>query len=375
LGWLNATVRVRWKIPTDPSRFVRAVLAGASELPVAHVKVACVDPPRGAAALVRRRGAITGALVEGQPTTEATFLVNARVALPPAELEARIRESITAAASGGTLSIDELASFEPARPEPERRVLSEPEVEASCCAAFYDRPDVQYLLGDGLHPGGVDLTFRLAELLELQGGGRLLDVACGRGTSLRAIAGRYPIVGVGLDAGATSSNNGRVSLRRGDAHAIPFEDRSFDAVLCECAVSTFLMQSHATKEMARVLRPGGRLAMSDMVVDGPLPPLLAGWAENGTCLVRARSLATYAGLLRDAGLEVVNELDASSGLLEILDRIKRRLLGAALGAASGVLPAGVSFDLKPALAILREAEAAVSSGTIRYGVLVARAPS
>jgi arsenite methyltransferase len=56
------------------------------------------------------------------------------------------------------------------------------EVKA-CCAALYESDWARLLLGDSLHPGGLALTERLGSLLGLGPGDRVLDVACGPGTS------------------------------------------------------------------------------------------------------------------------------------------------------------------------------------------------
>ena len=61
------------------------------------------------------------------------------------------------------------------------------------------------------------------------------------------------------------------AFRRGDAEGLPFEDQSFDALFSECSFCTFPDKTSAAEEMARVLRPGGRLGLTDVTVSGPLP--------------------------------------------------------------------------------------------------------
>jgi SAM-dependent methyltransferase len=50
----------------------------------------------------------------------------------------------------------------------------------------------------------------------------------------------------------------RVFFRQGDAECLPFADRSFDAIVCECAFCTFPNKQAAAKEFARVLRKGAK---------------------------------------------------------------------------------------------------------------------
>jgi ubiquinone/menaquinone biosynthesis C-methylase UbiE len=309
---------------------------------------------------------------------EASFLVNARVALAPTELEQRLRQAMSDALPGGHIHWEQWECFRPAPPEPTHRHAYRCGTadDASCCAAFYDRAEVRFLLGDSLHPGGIDLTLRMAQHLDLGDDQSVLDVACGRAVSLKAIGEAWPVTGVGLDAGVAQpgpGSNGEIGieLHRGDAHDIPFDDGRFDAVLCECALSTFHDQARALREMRRVLRRGGRLALSDMVVEGEVPEELEDWVNLGTCLAGARRFSGYEEALKQAGFEILERWDASDGLHEMMGRIKRNLLGFALARATGNLPLDVNIDVKEGRALLRTAEQAVRNGVVGYGVYIA----
>ena len=59
----------------------------------------------------------------------------------------------------------------------------DPEMVKACCAAAYGLDLVAMFLGESYHPGGADLTRRLADAMELRSGTRLLDVAAGIGTT------------------------------------------------------------------------------------------------------------------------------------------------------------------------------------------------
>ncbi len=368
LGWCNGRVRLRSTAPFSPTAVLTRFLEALADVPVAHVKLTGVEPRMGTAALVRR-GASPWLDTSGVPpqVREIAWVVNARIALPPEQLSSLVREAMSNAAQPATAEWEEFTCFRPARPIPTCRSGD----EASCCAAFYARPDVRYLLGESFHPGGTDLTIEMVAGLGIEHGGRVLDVACGNGASLRALVEAYPVHAVGMDASSPEFREGRLELRRGDAHAIPEKAGSFGAVICECALSTFADQPKALAEMFRVLRPGGRLAISDMVVEGTIPEALAPWVNVGTCLARARSARGYSRLLEDAGFTLLTSWDASDALLDLLSRVKRNLVGAALAKAAGVLPSEVRIDVRTGRTLLREAEAAVRSGAIGYSVLIA----
>lgn len=251
------------------------------------------------------------------------------------------------------------------------------------CALVYEHPGVRWLLGDELHPGGAATTRRALELAGVGGGDRLLDVACGHGASAVLAARELGCEVVGLEygegavaeAGAAARAAGvasRVSFVRGDAEALPFADGSFDAVLCECSLCTFPDKARAAGEIRRVLRPGGRVALSDVVVDrARLPDSLRGPLAALACVGDALSLAGYAELLGAAGLVVqaVESRDEDAALLA--RRVHERLRGARL---MGVVRLeGAPLDVSEAIELVARGRAAIGSGVIGYAIFVAEA--
>lgn len=374
LGWCNARLRLSGAAPFSTLEVARRFLSLMAELPIAHLKLTGIEPQGGTAAIVRAHSEPT-LLFDGVPTRveEARWLINARVAVPPEVLVAQLKSAMALAAPGLELTWEELECFRPSAPTPTHRYALRcgSGDDASCCAAFYDRADVRALLGDSWHPGGVELTLALGSRLALGPDKRILDVACGAGTSLAALIERHQVLGFGLDKEARAASDEARRIVRGDAHAIPFEDGFFDAIVCECALSTFVDQPTAVAEMRRVLRPGGRVAISDMAVEGAIPDALRDWVHTGTCLSRALTSDAYVATLEAAGLRLVERWDASDALRELLLRIKKNLVGAAFAAASGNLGGAFKVDMKYARDVLREATRAVDAGTIRYTALIA----
>lgn len=373
LGWFNGRAEVVSVVPFDPRAVLLHLLEQLKGLAVAHLKLSTLSPPGAFAAIVRRDGKVNAAFDDlPARATALEFLLNARVALSPADLETRVRSALIKAAGTASSTWKELACFEPGRPVPVHRYTYRCGTgdDASCCASFYERPDVNYLLGDSLHPGGTELTLRLAKELRLAGGGRLLDVACGKGTSLRAVLAAFPISGVGLDSSSTKAVSERFETVRGDAHRIPFPDASFDALLCECAVSTFADANGALNEMRRVAKPGARIAVSDMIVEGPIPEKLRPYAHTGACLAGARTERGYRALFEEAGFTVLAATDETAGLRAMLGLIKRNLVGAALAKKAGLLPAEVDIDVTKGRDLLREAEETIARGHVRYGAWI-----
>lgn len=121
------------------------------------------------------------------------------------------------------------------------------------------------------------------ERLELRPDDLLLDVATGAGGAGRQLAASVAEV-VGIDSTEAMLAAGRreadtaglhnVEFLHADAASLPFEDESFDVVVCRFAIHHFTEPAVQMKEMIRCLRPGGRLAFADMVAD-PDPAIAA----------------------------------------------------------------------------------------------------
>ena len=170
-------------------------------------------------------------------------------------------------------------------------------VAPSCCT-IYEQPWVEDLLGESFHPGGMELTQRSIASLRLPPGSRVIDVACGTGISAQALAkAGFEVLGIDASAKQVEAASKRagetagLAFKVGRADALPVEMAAFDGIFCECALSLVSDKAAVTKNWIQALRPLGRLAISDMVVSGPLPDSLAGEVGNWACLGGALSAA------------------------------------------------------------------------------------
>lgn len=110
---------------------------------------------------------------------------------------------------------------------------------------------------------------RVVDAARIQPGQRVIDVACGTGVLTRLVAQRVGSGGsvVGLDINeemlaVAERKAPAIEWQRGPAEALPFDDGSFDAVVSQFGLMFFQDRRAALQEMARVLRPGGRLAVA-----------------------------------------------------------------------------------------------------------------
>lgn len=257
----------------------------------------------------------------------------------------------------------------------------DPETVKACCAAAYEQDLVGLLLGESYHPGGLPLTRHLGRALHLRPGQRALDVAAGPGATACLLADEFGVEVDGIDLGpasvqrarAMASGRGlaeRVRFHLGDAEHLPFEDGTFDVVICECALCTFPDKATAAGEFARVLRPGGRVGMTDVTLDpARLDPELATLTGYVACIADARPAAEYAGLLEAAGLRPVTSEAHDEALSRMIEQIEARLRAWALLG----LP-GPALDPAEISRYTRAAAAAVADGVAGYHLLVARKP-
>jgi ubiquinone/menaquinone biosynthesis C-methylase UbiE len=143
---------------------------------------------------------------------------------------------------------------------------------------YWDNPpDLTSPCGPGeFRAAQARLTECALDLAPVQAGNRVLDVACGFGGTLARLAGRCPkgfLVGLNIDPrqlelcrDVDPAAGGGLALTAGDACALPFADGAFDHVLCVEAMFHFRSRRGFFFEAARVLRQGGSLVVTDILL-------------------------------------------------------------------------------------------------------------
>jgi arsenite methyltransferase len=155
-------------------------------------------------------------------------------------------------------------------------------------------------------------------LAELREGETVLDLGSGGGIDVLLSAKRVAPTGkaYGLDmtddmlalarenqqkAGVTN-----VEFLKGEIEAIPLPDSSVDVIISNCVINLSADKGQALREAFRVLKPGGRFAVSDVVVRGELPPELRRSMELWVgCVAGALNEQEYQRLLGESGFEQI----------------------------------------------------------------------
>jgi SAM-dependent methyltransferase len=207
-----------------------------------------------------------------------------------------------------------------------------------------------------LHPGGTAATEQLLDRADIGPETRLLDVGCGAGDALSVARDRGADT-IGIDP--EPSTDWAV---QGDATALPIKSGSVNILLAECVLCLTDLDA-ALAEANRVLSAGGRLALSDVVVDGDRPDVPDTVAE-AFCLTGARGRDRLTDRVEAAGFGVQTVSDHHDDLLEMRDQVTDRV------DYEGLL--GVMGERgERALEAIETLETAVESGDVSYVSMVA----
>ena len=141
---------------------------------------------------------------------------------------------------------------------------------------------------------------------------------------------------ISRDRAAMSNVNYRIDLRKAERKRIPFPDASFDALAGESIVFPSPEPTEIGQpEMARVLRPGGRLALTDVIAPKPLPPGAREALRGvGLSYVRDASPGDYISWMQKAGMADVKVEDLTGLVRPVWEARRRAAPGA--GSSGGI---------------------------------------
>jgi len=153
-------------------------------------------------------------------------------------------------------------------------------------------------------------------LAELRPGEVVLDLGSGGGIDVLLSAKRVGPAGkaYGLDmtddmlelarANGRAAGVANVEFLKGEIEHIPLPDNSVDVIISNCVINLSAEKPRVLREAFRVLRPGGRFAVSDVVVRGPVPPDVRRSMELWVgCVAGALEEQEFERLLREVGFE------------------------------------------------------------------------
>jgi SAM-dependent methyltransferase len=174
----------------------------------------------------------------------------------------------------------------------------------------------------GSVPGGANLGLGCGNpqtIALLQSGETVLDLGCGGGfdcfLAARQVGEKGMVIGVDMTPemlsrareNACKGNFANVEFRLGEIEHLPVPDHSIDVVISNCVVNLSPDQPQVYREIYRVLRQGGRLAISDMVATQELPQALRDDFEKfAGCVAGAATVIEVEEMLREAGFTEIH---------------------------------------------------------------------
>ncbi|MFF9772004.1 methyltransferase domain-containing protein [Streptomyces sp. NPDC014636] len=235
----------------------------------------------------------------------------------------------------------------------------------------------------GLEDAADRLTDMMIERLQVGPGDRVLDIGCGLGGPAIRLAQKTgaEVVGISVsrkqvdranELAEAAGMSGKVSFQHGDAMNLPFDDASFSAVWMLESVMQMPDRKAALTEAARVLRPGGRLALTDNyereTISEERRPVIEGILKRYLTQSPA-SFEAYPVMLREAGLRCAELIDVSENTTR--QSVKR--LGEALAKNMEQLAAKVDPEV---FAKLKPAEGEnLEMPEVGYLIVTARRPA
>lgn len=167
-------------------------------------------------------------------------------------------------------------------------------------------------------------------LAGLKEGETVLDLGSGAGfdcfIAASKVGPRGMVIGVDMTpemvekarANAGKGGVANVDFRLGEIENLPVDDSSVDVVISNCVINLSDDKPRVFREMHRVLKSGGRIAISDIALRRELPPLVRESAEAYVgCVAGAVLLEEYRRLVEDAGFDDVNlEVSGSSSCID-----------------------------------------------------------
>jgi arsenite methyltransferase len=166
-------------------------------------------------------------------------------------------------------------------------------------------------------PVGADLGLGCGNpqaIASLREGETVLDLGSGAGfdcfLAARSVGDRGRVIGVDMTPemlakarrNAAKAGNKNIEFRLGEIEALPVGDNTVDVIISNCVINLSPDKPRVFREAMRVLKPGGRLAIADMVRTAELPPEIANdLAAHCGCVAGAASIAELNAILSETG--------------------------------------------------------------------------
>lgn len=190
----------------------------------------------------------------------------------------------------------------------------------------YESKCMSDVLGETLRPGGFKLTQKAVEFCNLTQKDKILDLGCGKGSTISYLYNNFNIKAVGIEPSEKLLNIAKSSCEfadfvKGSGESLPFADESFDCVIAECTLSLMTDLSATIQEVNRVLKKNGWFVVTDVYSKNPSAlPELEEYSFN-SCIRGLHDLEKLQQKIERKGFKSVYLEDYSALLKELLVKI------------------------------------------------------
>jgi ubiquinone/menaquinone biosynthesis C-methylase UbiE len=176
-------------------------------------------------------------------------------------------------------------------------------------------------------------------LASLKEGETVLDLGSGGGIDVflaaRNVGAKGRVIGVDMTeemiqkAKATAAKYGyeNVEFRLGEIENLPVENNSIDVIISNCVINLSTDKEKVFREAHRVLRPGGKVMISDLVTEGELPEEIRKSFDAWTCCIAgALEKNQYLNTIRSAGFQNVNIISETPYTIDVSQELKGKIV-------------------------------------------------
>jgi len=210
---------------------------------------------------------------------------------------------------------------------------------SSCCGSINQAKDISKAIGYGEEemnavPEGANLGLGCGNpvaIASLKEGEVVLDLGSGAGFDAFLASPRVRTTGrvIGVDmtpemvekarANAQKGNYTNVEFRLGEIEKLPVEDNSIDVIISNCVINLSPEKQRVFEEAFRVLKPGGRLMVSDLVLAKELPKIIKESIEAYVgCLAGTARKEDYLRLIKQSGFQNIKIISQTSYPIEAM---------------------------------------------------------
>lgn len=190
----------------------------------------------------------------------------------------------------------------------------------------YESRHMSCVLGDTLRTGGLELTDKGVDFCKFPKGSAILDIGCGRGTTVGYLKEKYSFDSYGIDPSKVlleegKAKNPELNIFEGRGEKIPFGDECMDGIFAECTLSLMEDLQTALSEAKRVLKDNGYFIISDVYAKNPEHLSLLNKFSFNSCLRGLHDVEKLKSALVSYGFKVILFEDYTHLLRELMVKI------------------------------------------------------